>query len=111
MSTASFAPWPPPPDIESIQELVREADIEGLIAIQGAPADEYEPEGVQVLAAIKHLPSAQMTALTLFPILEEVWSKNLIVDESERDLRRVALKGLAEQIARFFGPEAEPQTR
>lgn len=33
-------PWPPPPDLDSIQELVANADVEGFIA-DGAPVDEY----------------------------------------------------------------------
>ena len=37
-------PWPPPPDIDSIQELVATADVEGFIA-EGAPPDEYEAVG------------------------------------------------------------------
>ena len=71
-SNASSQPWPPPPDLDSIQELVATADIEGFIA-KGAPADEYETE-----------------AELLFNQLENA---------------------LAQQIARFFGPEAQPQVR
>ena len=37
MSPETSSPWPPPPDIESIQELVAAADIEGFIEIHGAP--------------------------------------------------------------------------
>ena len=105
------APWPPPPDIESIQDLVRAADIEGLIEIHGAPADEYEPEGKHIFSAIGHLPRAELTVPNLLPILEAIWRKNFIDDDAELALRRPALEALAEQIARFFGPEAEPQVR
>ena len=105
------APWPPLPDLESIQELVRAADIEGLIEIHGAPADEYEPEGKHIFSAIGHLPRAELTVPNLLPILEAIWRKNFIDDDAELALRRPALEALAEQIARFFGPEAEPQVR
>ena len=47
------APWPPPPDLESIRDLMRAADPEGHIA-DGSPADEYEPEEEQLFAAIRH---------------------------------------------------------
>jgi hypothetical protein len=47
-------PWPPPPGLESIQYLVSAADVEGLIKIHGAPADEYEPEGKQIFSTIQH---------------------------------------------------------
>jgi hypothetical protein len=103
--------WPPPPDLESIQNLVRVADIEGLIEIHGAPADEYEPEGKHIFTAIEHLPVIELTVLNLLPLLEIVWRKNFIDDAAELALRRPALINLAEQIARFFGPQAEPRTR
>jgi hypothetical protein len=105
------APWPPPPDLESIQDLIRDADIEGLIEIHGAPADEYEPEGKQIFSAIRHLPTAELTVPKLLPIFEAIWRKSFIDDDAELALRRPALEGLAQQIARFFGPEAIPQTR
>ena len=54
-------PWPPPPDKESIQELVRAADPEGLLA-KGAPVDEYEPEEA-ILAAIQHLNGTESSEL------------------------------------------------
>jgi hypothetical protein len=111
MSTASSPPWPPPPDIESIRELVRNADIEGLIAIHHAPADEYDGEAEALHAAIAHLPSNEITVSNQLPLLESIWRKNFADDDAELALRRPALKELAEQIARFFGPDAQPQTR
>ena len=104
-------PWPPPPDLESIQDLVRAADIEGLIEIHGAPTDEYEPEGKHIFLAIGHLPTVELTVPNLLPILEAIWRKNFIDDDAELALRRPTLEVLAEQIARFFGPEAKPQVR
>jgi hypothetical protein len=104
-------PWPPPPDLESIQDLVRAADIEALIEIHGAPADEYEPEGKHIFSAIEHLPTAELTVPNLLPILEAIWRKNFIDNDAELALRHPALEALAEQIARVFGPEAKPQVR
>jgi hypothetical protein len=103
--------WPPPPDLESIRELVRDADVEGLIEIHGAPADEYDHEAESIHAAIGHLTTAQITVGNLMPSLETVWRKSFIDDDAELALRRPALLGLAQQIARFFGPEAQPQVR
>jgi hypothetical protein len=102
--------WPPPPDLESIRELVRTADVEGLIEIHGAPADEYDTEADEIVAAIRHLPTAKLTVPNLSPILESIWSKSFTPDEAELALRRPTLQGLAEQITRSFGPQAEPQT-
>ena len=99
--------WPPPPDLASIQELVREADVEGLIT-EGAPGDEYEPEGEKIFEAIAHLETAEITSSRILPLLERIWLDSF---EAELALRRPALMSLAGQIERFFGPEAVPQTR
>lgn len=104
------APWPPPPDLESLQQLVREADIEGHLA-EGAPADEYEPEEEALFAAIAHLPTADLTAGNLRPILETLWRKSFNLSDAELASRVSAIAALAAQIERFFGPEAEPQVR
>jgi hypothetical protein len=104
------APWPPPPDLESIRDLVRAADPEGHIA-EGAPADEYEPEEEAIFASISHLPTSELTASNLTPIIEQVWRNSFAHDDEALATSRPALQGLAEQIARFFGPEAQPQVR
>jgi len=103
-------PWPPPPDLESIRDLMRAADPEGHIA-DGSPADEYEPEEEQLFAAIRHFPTANLLAVKLLPILEDIWRKNFGLNDATLASRRVALEGLAQQIERFFGPEATPQVR
>jgi len=102
--------WPPPPDLASIQELVRDADTEDFIA-NGSPADEYDTEAEALHARIAHMQTSEIIIGNLLPILEDIWRKNFIDDEKELTLRRPALQRLSEQIARFFGPEAQPQTR
>ena len=104
------APWPPPPDLESIQQLVREADIEGHLA-EGAPADEYEPEEDDLFAAIAHLLTAQLTAVNLQPIIEDIWRKSFNLNNVSIGTRIPTIATLAAQIERFFGPEAKPQVR
>jgi hypothetical protein len=103
-------PWPPPPDLESIRDLMRAADPEGHIA-DGSPADEYEPEEEQLFAAIRHFPTANLLAAKLLPILEDIWRKSFGLNDATLASRRPALEGLAQQIERFFGPEATPQVR
>ena len=103
-------PWPPPPDLESIKELMREADPEGHIA-EGAPADEYEPEEEDLFAAIKHFSTADLIATNLLPIIEDIWRKSFSLDANALIQRKPALDRLAQQIERFFGPEAKPQVR
>jgi hypothetical protein len=104
------SPWPPPPDLESIQDLVRAADPEGHLA-EGAPADEYEPEEDAIFASIAHLPTSQLTVENLNPIIEQVWRNSFAYNDEAHSNTRTALQKLAQQIARFFGPEAQPQTR
>lgn len=110
MTGTTAKPWPPPPDMESIRELVRAADPEGHLA-EGAHADEYEPEEEEILAAIGHLKTADMVVITTLPLIEAIWRKSFVLDDAAMLERRPALLGLAEQIERFFGPAARPQVR
>jgi hypothetical protein len=57
------------------------------------------------------MPTSQLIAANLLPILEPIWRKNFVDDDAELALRRPALLALAQQIERFFGPAARPQTR
>jgi hypothetical protein len=103
-------PWPPPPDLDSIRELMREADPEGHIA-GGAPADEYEPEEEEFFTAIEGFSTSELVAVKLLPILEGIWRNAFTLDTAALDERRLALRSLAQQVERFFGPEAKPQVR
>jgi hypothetical protein len=105
------APWPPPPDLESIQQLVREADTEGLIQYCDAPADEYDDEAESLHAAISRFPIAQLTFDNLQPIIETIWQKSFNLDDAALIKSRPAIISLAREIERFFGPEAQPQVR
>lgn len=102
--------WPPPPDRASIDELVATADVEGFIA-DGAPADEYESEAEQLFAAIEHFPTVDLVPERLLPILERIWRESFRLNNAALGERWPALHGLAEQIAHFFGPEAQPTVR
>ena len=110
MPESTAAPWPPPPDIDSIQELVATADIEGFIA-GGSPSDEYETEAELLFNNIENLPTPEITVANILPLLEGIWQRSFSLDEAALTTRRPALDALAAQIARFFGPEARPQTR
>ena len=102
--------WPPPPDLASIKELTRDADVEGFIA-DGAPADEYDTEAEDLFRAIQHFASKELVPVRLMPILKRIWAVNFNVSGDELTSRQPALDNLAQQIARFFGPEATPQVR
>jgi len=102
--------WPPPPDLDSLKELFAAADIEGLIADE-CPIDEYDPEAKRFFAAIQNHSTDQLTVQHTLPILEQLWINQFSLDDNALAQRRPALLALAQQIERFFGPEARPQVR
>jgi hypothetical protein len=104
------APWPPPPDLNSLKELFAAADIEGLIADE-CPLDEYDPEAKHFYEATIGFPISRFTAEQTIPLLEQLWIRQFMLNEEQLAQRRSALIELANQIARFFGPDATPQVR
>ena len=102
--------WPPPLDRASVEELVATADVEGFLA-EGAAADEYEGEAEALFQAIGRFPTADLVVAKLMPVLEGIWRESFSLDDAGLAAREAALRGLAEQIARFFGPEARPVVR
>jgi hypothetical protein len=103
-------PWPPPPDLDSLKELFATADVEGLIADE-CPPDEYDPEAKHFYEATIGFPASKFVAEQTLPLLEQLWVRQFMLNEEQLAQRRPALMELAEQIARFFGPEAKPQVR
>ena len=104
-------PWPPPPDLESLKELVRDADTEGFIELQDAPADEYDGEAEELYIKIAYSPTASIVVAQLLPHIEYIWKRAFEYSDEELLRARPKLKKLAQQIERFFGPEAKPQVR
>ena len=103
-------PWPPPPDMDSVQELVANVDVEGFIA-EGSPADEYETEADLLFHRVQSFSTDELTSAKLLPILENIWKRSFELSEAGIAMRRPKLIELAGQIERFFGPEAKPQVR
>ncbi len=104
------AHWPPPPDLHSLKELFAEADVEGLIA-DDCPLDEYDPEAKHFYEVTLGYPTSKFTVEEMLPRLEHLWLTQFSLNGEQLLQRRPALARLAQQIARFFGPEAQPQTR
>jgi hypothetical protein len=96
--------------LNSLKELFAAADVEGLIADE-CPLDEYDPEAKHFYEATKGFPTSSFSAENTLPLLEQLWVKQFMLTEEQLGQRRPALAGLAQQIARFFGPEATPQVR
>lgn len=110
MPDTTTAAWPPPPDRQSLNELLATADVEGFIA-QGDPPDEYETEAEQLYNAVRNWPTRELIAERILPVLETIWTQAFSLDDREIQNRRVKLRQLAAQIQRFFGPGAEPHVR
>ena len=109
-SETTSKPWPPPPDLDSIQELVATADVDGFIA-EGGPADEYETEAEALFEQIRSFTTAELVTSRLVPILEGIWQGSFQLSPDALAERRPKLFALAGQIERFFGPSAQPQVR
>lgn len=110
ISASTAMPWPPPPDMESLKELFATADIEGLIA-DDAPMDEYDPEASHFFEAINGYKTSDLVVAQILPVLERIWTKSFVLKHAQIMARRPTLLALAQQIERFFGPEATPQVR
>ena len=95
-------PWPPPPDIDSIQELVATADVEGFIA-EGSPADEYETEAEFLFNAVENFPTADILAPKILAILDDIWRKSFSLDDADLSERLSKMDSLAAQFVHFFG--------
>lgn len=104
------APWPPPPDLESLKELFATADVEGLIADK-CPPDEYDPEAKHFFEETAGWPTSKFTADHVLPLLDQLWVKQFMLDKTQLAQRRPALEKLSAEIIRFFGPEAQPIVR
>lgn len=90
-------------DLESIQDIVRGADPEGLLA-GGAPQDEYEPEEDELYAELEHLPATEITEELVHQFLTTIWESAF--DSESTPEREAALQTIVERIIHFFGPDS-----
>ena len=90
-------------DLESIQDIVRAADPEGLIA-GGAPQDEYEPEEDELFAELEHLPATEVTEELVHQFLTTIWEAAF--DSEPTPERETGLQTIVERIVHFFGPDS-----
>jgi len=89
-------------DMESVQDLVRAADIEGFIA-DGDPADEYDPEERQLFSAMAAWPSTTFIKANVLPVIVDIWRKSFSLDDADLSERLNAMDSLAAQFVHFFG--------
>jgi hypothetical protein len=89
-------------DFESIDELFRIQDIEGLIS-GGAPDDEYEPEVERIFTALEALPREQATLPALVGLFEGVWKQMFGATDEKIARRRPHFEEIAEKVIQYFG--------
>jgi hypothetical protein len=87
-------------DLESIQDIVRAADPEGLLAA-GAPQDEYEPEEDELYAELEHLPASEITEELVHQFVADIWESAF--DSESTPEREAGLNTIVERIVHFFG--------
>jgi len=93
----------PRPDLESIQDIIRAADPEGLLA-EGAPEDEYEPEEEALLSELGDIPTSEITEELVRALVDEIWTEAF--DAEETPQRETGLQTIAERIVHYFGPQS-----
>lgn len=83
--------------IQSIADLLRHADIEGLIE-SGAPADEYAAEANVLYQALSQLESGESGVAGLVEIISEVWRQSFDLGAAEMLQRKKAIENIAQQL-------------
>ena len=79
----------------NIRAILREEDIEGLIAL-GAPEDEYDFEGQEIELAVSRLDKRDEDDLV--HVIEKVWRKFFELGAEDIALRRDAFRRAARRI-------------
>ena len=82
---------------EKMQNLLREADIEGLIGA-GAPNDEYDSEAQIMVQALSELSEKEMTIEGVLIIVAEIWRQSFDLDNADICLRQSAMNSLVQKI-------------
>lgn len=84
-------------DLQWIVDLLRQEDVEGLIAI-GAPSDEYDSEAKAIMAALENIPNPQASQSSLAAIIATVWTESFGRTEEEIKLRMPTFLSIANQL-------------
>jgi hypothetical protein len=83
--------------VDRISAVLREEDIEGLIAIHGAPDDEYESEAELIRERIsKNRPANEEE---ICAIVRDVWAEMFELDEQDLLKRDSAFRRVSKKLA------------
>lgn len=86
--------------LQTIQALLREADIEGYIEL-GAPADEYDSEAEIITTSMNQLSGVETTQENIAAIIFHVWRQSFNLDDSDLTARQPAINSVAKIIMRY----------
>lgn len=67
-----------------IEEILREADIEGLIE-GGAPDDEYDSEAEEITSALEKILPEKMTEDNILLIVCDIWTESFGYEKEETE--------------------------
>lgn len=82
---------------ETLNEMLRTADIENLIAT-GSPANEYEGEAEILARAFSVLDDEEFNAENLFDILAYVWADSFELEDEDIEKREAVLQDFVNLI-------------
>ncbi len=86
------------PPLKRIREVLRRADIEGLIAI-GAPKDEYDSEAQLIRQGLSETSlNATRDEGAAVAIIRDVWKQEFELDDGELDRRNEAFASAAREM-------------
>ncbi len=87
------------PRLEKIRDVLKRADIEGLIEI-GAPKDEYDPEAEMIWQRISVAgPADQLfNEETVVAIIRRVWEEMFELDSHNLEKRTIAFTSVAREL-------------
>lgn len=85
---------------QTIAPLLRQADIEGYIAL-GAPADEYDSEAEALALAFSELNDDEATVENIVAIITESWKQSFNLGETDLGMRKSEIQNFAETIVRL----------
>ncbi|MGO9336568.1 MAG: hypothetical protein ACLPY1_03570 [Terracidiphilus sp.] len=83
--------------LSTIEEALREADIESLIEI-GAPDDEYTSEARDIANAVSHIDESRLAEGQLLDVLRSVWARSFDLAQEDVERRAPAFQQVARRI-------------
>jgi hypothetical protein len=90
-------------DLKQLKDLFSDHDIEGLIAMHGAPLDEYDEEATKLTRRLKdlELDKTKIDHTAIVDALIGIWSESFNLSSAELEKRRQNLTKLALEVEKL----------